>query len=74
MGYDAYYTALEALKAAGSKEPGDVMNVLPSVTWKGVSGDIAFDDTGDAIRNAAYIKAVNTETGAWDFVKVQTVE
>ena len=74
MGYDAYYTALEAFKAAGSKEPADVMAILPSVTYKGVSGDIAFDDTGDAIRNAAYIKAVNTETGNWDFVKVQTVD
>lgn len=74
MGYDAYYTALEALKAAGSPDPAAVMAALPNVTYTGVSGDIAFDEVGDAIRNAAYIKAVNTETGNWDFVKVQTVE
>ena len=39
----------------------------------GVSGSIAFDEIGDAKRNAAYIKHANTETGAWDFVAEQTV-
>ena len=32
------------------------------------------DDIGDAKRDQAYIKTANTETGAWDFVTVQTVE
>ena len=66
-------TALEALKAAGSVDPADVMAALPDVTLTGVTGDIKFDDTGDAIRNNAFIKTVNTETGAWDFVTVQSV-
>lgn len=73
MGYDAYMTALEALKAAGSVSPADVMAALPDVALTGVTGDIKFDDTGDAIRNNAFIKTVNTETGAWDFVTVQSV-
>ena len=29
MGYDAYYVALEALKAAGSTDPAKVMEALP---------------------------------------------
>ena len=74
MGYDAYFTALEALKAAGSTDSKAVLAALPSVKLTGVTGEIAFDETGDAIRNSAYIKSVNTETGAWDFVAVQTVE
>ena len=74
MGYDAYFTALEALKAAGSTDPQAVMEALPSVTYEGVSGHIEFDDIGDAKRDQAYIKTANTETGAWDFVKVQRVE
>ena len=74
MGYDAYFTALEALKAAGSPDSKAVLAVLPSVKLTGVTGEIAFDETGDAIRDSAYIKSVNTETGAWDFVAVQTVE
>ena len=74
MGYDAYFTALEALKAAGSPDSKAVLTALPSVKLTGVTGEIAFDETGDAIRDSAYIKSVNTETGAWDFVAVQSVE
>ena len=74
MGYDAYFTALEALKAAGSTDSKAVLAALPSVKLTGVTGEIAFNETGDAIRDSAYIKSVNTETGAWDFVAVQTVE
>ena len=74
MGYDAYFTALEALKAAGSTDSKAVLAALPSVQLTGVTGEITFDETGDAIRDSAYIKSVNTETGAWDFVAVQTVE
>ena len=74
MGYDAYFTALEALKAAGSTDSKAVLAALPSVKLTGVTGEITFDENGDAIRDSAYIKSVNTETGAWDFVAVQTVE
>ena len=74
MGYDAYFTALESLKAAGSTDSKAVMAAMPGVKHTGVTGEIAFDETGDAIRDSAYIKSVNTETGAWDFVAVQTVD
>ncbi|MCD7770025.1 MAG: ABC transporter substrate-binding protein [Oscillospiraceae bacterium] len=73
MGYDAYYVALEALKNAGSTDPADVMAALATTTYTGVSGAIAFDEIGDAERDAAYIKVANTETEAWDFVAVQTI-
>ena len=74
MGYDAYYVALEALKAAGSTDAAAVKAALPSVTYAGVSGSIAFDDVnGDAIRDTAYIKTANTADGVWDFVTVQGV-
>lgn len=74
MGYDAYYVALEALKAAGSTDPAKVNEALWGVTYTGVTGDIAFDEVnGDAIRDVAYVKSANTESGAWDFVAVQGV-
>ena len=73
MGYDAYFTALEAIKAAGSTDPKAVMEALPGVSYTGVSGLIEFDEVGDAKRDQAYIKAANTETGLWDFVKIQGV-
>ncbi|MCI8909403.1 MAG: ABC transporter substrate-binding protein [Oscillibacter sp.] len=74
MGYDAYFTALEALKGAGSTDASAVLEALPSVSYDGVCGLVEFDDIGDAKRDQAYIKTANTETGAWDFVKVQGVE
>lgn len=74
MGYDAYYVALEALKAAGSTDPAAVNEALWKVTYTGVSGSIAFDEiNGDALRDTAYVKCANTETGAWDFEKEQGV-
>ncbi|MBQ2996797.1 MAG: ABC transporter substrate-binding protein [Oscillibacter sp.] len=74
MGYDAYFTALEALKKAGSTDPKAVLEALPSVSYEGVCGLVEFDEIGDAKRDAAYIKTANTETNNWDFVKVQGVE
>jgi len=73
MGYDAYFTALEALKAAGSTDASAVLAALPGISYTGVSGLIEFDEIGDAKRDAAYIKAANTETNNWDFVTVQGV-
>ena len=73
MGFDVYYTALEALKAAGSTKGADVIKALPAVTYEGVSGAIAFDQNGDAVRDVAYVKKVNNESGKWDFVAQQSV-
>ena len=73
MGYDAYYVALEAVKAAGSTDPAKVLEALPGVTYTGVTGAIAFDATGDAMRDSAFVKECNTETGVWDFVTVAKV-
>src|SRR5574344_2380264 len=74
MGFDAYYTALEALKAAGTTKGADVMAALPSVKYTGVSGAIEFNETGDAKRDVAYVKQVNNETGKWQFIAVQKVQ
>ena len=74
MGYDGYFTALAALQAAGSTDGAAVMAALPGVEIDGVSGHIAFDETGDAIRTSAFVKKVNNETGDWEFVAEQTIE
>ena len=74
MGYDAYFVALEALKNAGSTDPAAVNEALWTTTYDGVSGHIEFEpENGDAVRDSAFVKSANTETGAWDFVSVQTV-
>lgn len=74
MGYDGYMVALEALKAAGSTDPVKVNEALWDVTHEGVTGAIVFDDVlGDAQRDVAYIKEVDTATGMWKFVRIQGV-
>ena len=74
MGYDAYFVALEAIKAAGTTDSEAVKNALPSVNYTGVTGAIAFGENGDANRTSAFIKKCNTETAAWDLVREQGVE
>jgi branched-chain amino acid transport system substrate-binding protein len=74
LGYDAYYVALEALKSAGSVNPGDVLSVLPDLKYAGVTGPIAFDENGDALRDTAFVKVCNSETGEWEFVAQQGVK
>jgi branched-chain amino acid transport system substrate-binding protein len=71
MDYDAYYLALEALKKAGSIDPAKIKEVLPTLTYTGVSGPIAFDSNGDAARDTAYIKVCDTKTGEWVFYAQQ---
>ena len=72
MGYDAYYVALEAIKAAGSPDAAKIKAALPTVTYTGVSGSISFDAIGDAVRDTAFIKTADTANGAWVLEKVQT--
>ncbi len=74
MGYDAYYVALEAIKAAGSGDKAAIKAALPNVTHTGVSGEIAFDEIGDAKRDTAYIKTIDTENGAWKLETVQKAQ
>ena len=72
MGYDAYYVALEAIKAAGSGDGAAIKAALPSVTYSGVSGAISFDSIGDAVRDTAFIKTADTANGVWALETVQT--
>ena len=72
MGYDAYYVALEAIKAADSADSYDIKDALGGVTYEGVSGAIAFDEVGDAIRDTAFIKTSDNTNGVWILETVQT--
>jgi len=74
LGYDAYFTALEAIKKAGSADSAAILKALPSTTYTGVTGEIMFDDNGDAIRSVAFIKSVNTADGTWKFEAIQDVK
>ena len=74
LGYDAYMTALETIKKAGSTDSAKILAAIPSTTYTGVTGDIKFDEKGDAVRNVAFIKSVNTSDASWKFVTIQGVK
>jgi branched-chain amino acid transport system substrate-binding protein len=73
LGFDAYNTAVEAIKAANSTDTTKIREALTTLSTTGVTGSISFDENGDANKDMAYIKTANTETGAFEFVKTQTV-
>lgn len=75
LGYDAYMVAVEAIKAAGTTDSKKINEVLWDVTYTGVTGEIAFNDTtGDAIRNVAFIKQANNADASWKFIAIQKVQ
>lgn len=74
MGYDAYFVALEAMKAAGSTDPAEILKALPELQVSGlVCGDVSFNETGDANKTEAVVKKCNTEKGVWEYVGTQKV-
>ena len=75
LGYDAYMSIYEALKALDGTEnlnSAGVRDALATVTFDGVTGNISFDENGDALKNIAYIKEV--VDGKFKFIKTQTAE
>ncbi len=72
LGYDAYMTAIAAIKAAGTVDSQAIRDALPGVSITGVTGAIAFDENGDAKKDMAYIKTV--ENGAFKFLKTVTIQ
>lgn len=58
LGYDAYLSALTAIKNADSIDPAAIRDSLTTVDVAGVTGEITFDENGDANKNMAYIKTI----------------
>ena len=73
MGVYAIYSGAKNQALVYSNGNMLVFDLNGNTTYDGVSGAIAFDDIGDAVRDACYIKTANTAEGVWDFVAVQTV-
>ena len=58
LGYDAYLCLLQAIKDADSTDPAAVRDALENVSVTGVTGDITFNETGDANKSLAFIKTI----------------
>ncbi len=73
LGYDSYMAAIEAIKAAQSTEGKAIRDALKDVNMDGVTGQLTFDEKGDAEKNLAYIKTIDVEKKAFKFLKTQTI-
>ncbi len=71
LGYDAYITALEAIKKANSTDSVAIRDALVGVNIEGVTGAISFDENGDAKKDMAFIKTV--QDGQFKFLKTVKV-
>lgn len=70
-GYMAVYQALEALDGNGLEQitSGDIRDAIPAVNYDGVTGNITFNENGDANKTTAYIKTV--KDGKITFLRTQ---
>ncbi|MCI2058308.1 MAG: ABC transporter substrate-binding protein [Oscillibacter sp.] len=72
LSFDAYNTAIEAIKIANSTKGSDIQQAMFKVDFDAVTGHITIDpDTGDANKGTAYIK--QADNGAFKFIKTQSV-
>ena len=72
LGYDAYLTLVQAIKDAGSTDPAAVRDALVNVQVTGVTGDIKFDENGDADKSLAFIKTV--KDGQFQFLTTTSLD
>ena len=65
LGYDAYFTALNAAEMSKSADKADILAILPSVRRDGSAGSFSFDADGGAVRSALWIEKADPKTPAW---------
>ena len=66
LGYDAYMSIYEALKALDGTDTEltsvAIRDALVNVNFDGVTGAISFDENGDAIKDTAFIKTITEDS------------
>ena len=74
LGYDAYNAAVAAIVSAESPDPTAIRDALAQITLSNaVTGELRFDENGNAVRELVYIKTADMEAGAYSVIKTQTV-
>ena len=72
LGYDSYLAAIKAIEDAGSTDTTAIRDALKNVEIDGVTGNITFNETGDANKDIAFIKTI--KDGRFQFLTTTTVE
>lgn len=72
LGYDSYLAAIKAIEDAGSTDTTAIRDALVNVSIDGVTGNITFDENGDANKDLAFIKTI--KDGKFEFLTTTTVD
>ena len=65
--YDAANILIEAMKKAGSSDPAKYLPALAGITYKGVTGNITFDEKGDI--KGGSISLYQVKNGKWEHIE-----
>jgi branched-chain amino acid transport system substrate-binding protein len=63
--YDAASALIEAMKLADSADPAKYLPLLQKVSFKGVTGNVAFDASGDIREGGVALYQSPAKPGAW---------
>lgn len=72
LGFDSYNVVVDAIEAAGSTDSVAIRDALKTLKTTGVTGDLSFDENGDANKTMAYIKTV--KDGKFEFIGTQSTD
>ncbi len=72
LGYDTYNVIVDAIEKADSTDSTAIRDALAQLKTTGVTGDLSFDENGDANKNMAYIKTV--KDGKFVFIGTQSTD
>lgn len=70
--FDTYNVIVDAIEAAQSTNGEDIKAALQTIEHEGVTGNITFNEIGDANKDTAYIDIV--KDGKFEFLKTVTVQ
>ncbi len=68
LGYDAYFTVLDAARAASSADKADILAILPGIAHAGAAGSFSFDADGAAQRSALWIRKADPAAAQWELL------
>lgn len=72
LGFDSYNVVLDAIEAANSIDTTAIRDALAQLKTTGVTGDLSFNENGDANKSMAYIKTV--KDGKFKFIGTQSTD
>ncbi len=72
LGFDSYNVVIDAIEAAGSTDTTAIRDALAQLKTTGVTGDLSFDENGDANKTMAYVKTV--KDGKFKFIGTQSTD